>query len=542
MINRLLACFLILSVTILSSGQQSPPAPESPARLRARGLLDDLPEQIKLTDEPAARVFMRLRLAAFLWSIRDQHSPSRPEALTAEALADLRDNESEIPELYRRSYQRELLALVRLRAPALADQYEASISTNAQDVAGSMLETRGGTAPAVEMVRQSLQRGEDPGSFFIFFLERLKRQQPAEVPRVLSAILDAEERRPSSISVETLFWLRGELMDERHPAGLRRRYLVTVLNATRRHEQFDRTTLAHAHDLLNALLPYIWTSLPSRYGEAAAQTAAMTTRAPREQREMMELRERIQQSNDRVEQLLSEARATQNVSLRNVLLSDAAQIALQQGNLRRAVDIAIDLPAEGQSALWRDQFLAEVTSSALSRRDTETAGYAASKMVAPLKRAAATQKIALYFFELGDVGQALEILNNAFKDIESADNDARKAVGLLEIAVAFARVDETRVSGIVQAAMSVINSIPAPNERRGSDARNQFVRDSLLPLVWNLILTFQELARVNGEEALNMAGSIRQREIRLPALLGVAMAILTQTEQAEGRSPQNAER
>jgi hypothetical protein len=248
--------------------------------------------------------------------------------------------------------------------------------------------------------------------------------------------------------------------------------------------------------------------------------------------------QRVAQSPDQVSQLLVEARSARTDSQRNFLFTMAAQKAHQEGDLRRAVDIMPNITADSTGG-WRDQTLRQIVGNAITARDTELANLAVSRMLSPLNRAAGMRRVALYYFESGDVARAREVLSEAFRIIDSSPTSAQKAGALQDIAVAFARVDEMRVTSTIQSAVSVINSIPSSNEERGSEARNQFIKNVSMPIVWNTHLVFRALARINPDETLNIADSFRRRDIRLAALIGASTTLLRQNRDAQSNSRTN---
>src|SRR6185295_18417306 len=121
-----------------------------------------------------------IRLATFLWSrSKNTEAASKAEVIAQEALADLEAHEKELPKLYAKLFRRDLLALFQLHLPALAarmieqDKAEQKNSRNEFEIAYSMLNSKDGTRPAVDMVRRNLSSGQDPRNMLIFFLGQL---------------------------------------------------------------------------------------------------------------------------------------------------------------------------------------------------------------------------------------------------------------------------------------------------------------------------------------------------------------------------------
>lgn len=111
-----------------------------------------------------------------------------------------------------------------------------------------------------------------------------------------------------------------------------------------------------------------------------------------------------------------------------------------------AADLAMQIESDwAHHLLWRDQFLGQVIDHAIEKKDLISANYAITKIHSPLNRASSMQKVAVYFFETGDLIGALEHLNAAAKLINLAENNADKSTALLKIIPAFIRIDKQRI-------------------------------------------------------------------------------------------------
>src|ERR1041384_5066091 len=75
-------------------------------------ILKPLLEQVDSSDEPTLRVFLRLKIASYLWDA-PAAAPVKPETVAATALADLQAHEQEIPPLYVELFRRDLMALLK---------------------------------------------------------------------------------------------------------------------------------------------------------------------------------------------------------------------------------------------------------------------------------------------------------------------------------------------------------------------------------------------------------------------------------------------
>ncbi|MGH9902721.1 MAG: hypothetical protein ACRD68_13010, partial [Pyrinomonadaceae bacterium] len=400
-------------------------------------MLDGLPERIKALDEPALRVFLRLQVATFLWANKRTNASGRAEAMTTEALADLIEHESEIPEFYANSFRRDAMALLELHAPALAaslskrfglDQKEDQLAT-----AHQLLNRKDGVGAAVEKIHGFLKSGRDPGDMMTFLLLRLEVERPDEVPRLLAEILNSAERIPGSISFQTLFFLKHQYMKEGGTPELKGRFIdVFVKSAQEVSAKSESENFLLAYGVLSDILPTIGKLRPSLYPQASALAATLGARLPRQSAEREAIDDRIRQSADPLNQTIAEAEAARDSSLKESLFTEAARLAVKKGQLKTAVDLITKAESpEPNRVAHRDQFLGDVVIRALDVKDPATAAYAAAGIRSPLKRSSALQRIALYFFESEDVARARETLNDALHLIRSAEDGVNRISSLL---------------------------------------------------------------------------------------------------------------
>jgi hypothetical protein len=163
-----------------------------------------------------------------------------------------------------------------------------------------------------------------------------------------------------------------------------------------------------------------------------------------------------------------------------------------------------------------------VVAKAVEQKDDGIALLAASKMVAPLRRASATVRVGFHLYEEEDLAGAREAFDEALKLIKGADDNAAKVAALLQIIPAYAKVDDARLPELTASAVKIINNVPAPGtaEKPGSEARKKYVSE-LLQIAYNVIPTFRSLAERDEAGTVGLADSIRPREIKAAAHFGV---------------------
>lgn len=527
-------CAFLLLLTI---GQvclaQSIQDETSLAKQRANELMEDLPAQIKKIDDATIRVLLRLQLATFHWSELSEHSRDQARELTLSGLQDLEKHESDLAPQYAELFRRDLLALLEVHAPELAARYRAGGDTtekvtpgNAYEVAYSMLRTKGQAALAVQTFSRALSGGEALTMTISYFLRELQRQDPSLVPQVLSDILSQEERKPGTLSVEMLFWLMDPYVWRNNTDDIKRRFLLVAVAATAESYQWsDLGQLTSAFNLLRVTVPLIQKLIPGIYPQAAAQFATVRARLPNDTIERSAIAERLRQSEDTLSQMITEANSATSPSLKNDLLIQAAQLALTKGKLQLSFDLAMSASSDENSKTWQQQFLSELVRRAVEIKEAKLGLAIVSKIEIPLSRAEAMQRLALLFFNLKDLWKARELLVESLKLIRASDNTPEKAIAFLRSLRVVARVDQAMVPDVAEDSIKALNSLQF--ETAPKKAQTETTRTALMPVVWNIMPSFEALIQWNELGALNFVDKIQKVELRTVAGFGAAKGILT---------------
>ena len=527
-------CAFLLLLTI---GQvclaQSIQDETSLAKQRANELMEDLPAQIKKIDDATIRVLLRLQLATFHWSELSEHSRDQARELTLSGLQDLEKHESDLAPQYAELFRRDLLALLEVHAPELAARYRAGGDTtekvtpgNAYEVAYSMLRTKGQAALAVQTFSRALSGGEALTMTISYFLRELQRQDPSLVPQVLSDILSQEERKPGILSVEMLFWLMDPYVWRNNTDDIKRRFLLVAVAATAESYQWsDLGQLTSAFNLLRVTVPLIQKLIPGIYPQAAAQFATVRARLPNDTIERSAIAERLRQSEDTLSQMITEANSATSPSLKNDLLIQAAQLALTKGKLQLSFDLAMSASSDENSKTWQQQFLSELVRRAVEIKEAKLGLAIVSKIEIPLSRAEAMQRLALLFFNLKDLWKARELLVESLKLIRASDNTPEKAIAFLRSLRVVARVDQAMVPDVAEDSIKALNSLQF--ETAPKKAQTETTRTALMPVVWNIMPSFEALIQWNELGALNFVDKIQKVELRTVAGFGAAKGILT---------------
>jgi hypothetical protein len=535
--RHLLAGGVVLLCASLCAGQQPTPADAQFKRQRADALINSLSNQIKALDEPALRVFLRLRAAKFLWAEKNQAAAKAAETMAAEALTDIQEHADAISPLYVRIFRKEVLAALQLHAPdlaaRLAERYKLESAAQGFETAYELLGSKDGVARATELMSRNIRSGAERSEANInFFLSRLDETHPAETTRLLTDFLNVAERTPGNYPVLFLFALANKYLHrDATPAELKARFMALFIRASANPAALPQAEQVIAYNLLRSNMRTVERLLPSLHAQTSAQVAALAAALPAQTFAREDADNNIRGSADKLAQTIAEADAAQDEDLRRELLGRAARAALSEGQLTSAVDLIMRIRPRDEKdseelVAYRDQFLGDVVRAGVARKDYDALAYAAARIRDPLQRAAALQRLASHLFEAKDTQRAKEVMNDAFKLIESAGDNAPKAAALLNLSVAYLKIDDMRVFPTTHAALKIIDGLPglAPDARPGSEAHLRYVQ-RLLQLAYSLVPVFHVLSQKDEHGAFSAANRLSTPELKASAMLGASTGV-----------------
>jgi hypothetical protein len=488
---------------------------------------------IRELESPTLRVYFSYQLASYAWE--NGIKGTNAALLSKDALKDIKSYSGEMPDHMVNSLRRGLLSQLQLHAPLVwAEVREASNDQSNQsemENAFSLLNTKGGTGPAVEKARGAVARGEDPGDMMVFFLSQLEVKEPETVPLLLSDILGAGERRPGGLSVNTLFVLKHLYLREKTSTELQNRYLAALVRTIRRKNQWaNPAEMANAYGLIKGTLPLIEKQQPALYAIASEQELALASQLPPQVRERMLIDERVKRSPQPLTQLLNEIDAVVDSGLKEELTVQAAQLALQDGQLKTALELSLKVQSEQkETAAWRDQFIGVVVVAALGAGDLDLARRAVASIGSPSARSSALQKVALYQKESRDLAGAGETLNEALKIVEKMDGGVQKAMALSELASSFVKVNQEKVIEVAEAFVEVANSLQGSKKSSANsdDAVKKNAEEAMYVARSANLLFWQLAASTTSGKVQELTQKIRRPEVSTPAIVGASIGSMT---------------
>lgn len=505
-------------------------------KIRKQIVGDQLDTQVREIRFAAVRVFVRYRIAYWLWKDGDDNT-ERAEHFCVKAIEDLYENKVEIPELYFSSLRTDLFALLETHNKAisrkLARKYELSFEDDLQN-ANALLNKKDGEKIAAQKILKSLDNSSQLSSMTTWLMEELRNRRSPELLKVLAKILVLEESGRSDFSAETLFYSADFFRDANVPNEFRLRFYRIILGKVKNTTQFQNDEVLGAFDLLNATIPDIAQNAPDLSPEASAMLSLLSTKIPRSASMMREIYQRIEDSSDRLSALISEADKVDDPSIKESLLVDAAKLALKNGKFILAVDLAVRTVAvrKEKSAFlrWGDQFLGDVAKSSLKKDDINSAKYAQKQIHDKFNLVESLRHTAIYYLEKTDFGSAGETVDDALKILSREPNDSKKVGSLVRLIPAGQRVDISRVSEITGFTSKAINAMPTLNvEDKPETANYKKYVSSIMAVNYNLLPVLSDLVNKNRNEAIDFSSRIDRKEVKIIAEL----ALLTCSLDAE---------
>lgn len=544
-LHRFLVCCLsLLCVTVSLAAQKKPErtaaksAGEKAPDLRKQQLVilhEDLLsrtlDNLKKMDEVALRLSARNQLLTYLCESKetsDQHVALKKK-LVLDSITDLTDHHREIPEFMLEYLSADLAALVDKYQPDLAEKLKAAKETansGKQAISiRSLLELKNGDALAAARIRQLLAQGEDVKELN-FWLEDLRKQRSREFEPLLRDVIIAAERGPQ-LSPETLMWLNPIYFQPDVPQPVQRGFAAMILSRTQPANFVATSVPQSAYELLNGALPHIQRVLPDRYEQAVGQSLILRTNINQAQLANEERNKRFKDSQNPIEDLVSEAESAKTKSERNELLAEAAELAFRKEKFAACLDIVAKLDLEttipGQAGFWRNwtsQFLRKVVRGALTAKQPEIAEKASSEMTASLAKVQSVALIMRHWNEAGDKVMAHRFLTEAIKVSDSVTDEFEKARAFLFLSINCDRVDESKKTHLLLSSVKSLNSLNKPPATRDQPLYQDYVR-SLDSTGYPLNRGFKALTAKDENTAIPVVDQIHKADLRVFALVGI---------------------
>ncbi len=529
---------LILSVTFAPAQTRDESAVlyAQQLRLKKQIIADDIHLQLKDVRFAGVRTFVRLKLASWLWK-KGNDDTGLGELLVREALDDLFANKAEIPESYFDTLRSDLFGLLEIHNKQAAKKLIEKYGITSEDEllnANSILNKKGGERIAADKIIGSFAGAVELASMSTWMMEELSARKSPELLRVLSQMVAFEETGRSNFSVNSLFFAVDYFRNESIPNELKQRFLRMIVNKVKAIFQSQTVDSQATFDLLDAVKGDIASVSPDLLPVAATLHAILLARIPKESRMLREIYERIEDSSDRLEALISEADKTDAWNIKQSLLTNAARLSLKKEKFVLAIDllgrIKEGVLKEGKKEnktflRWHDQFLGDVLQRALKKSDLESANLASTRIIDRLIYAETLRQLIAYHTQKLDAAAAGDALDLAIRVLQKEPNDSRKAGILIRFIPTVQKFDVNRISEVTEATAKTISGMESLNteDEPDSEKYKRYVA-SIMAIDYNLLPVITDLFKKNRNEAANFGSRLNRKEVRIVSDLATLTA------------------
>lgn len=495
--------------------------------LKKQIAVDELESQIKDIPFAAVRVFLRSKIAEWLWKDGNDET-GRAESLAVKAVDELYEKKNEIPNPYFSSIKSDIFALLEINSKDTAKRLSKKYSFTSEDElsdAHSLLDHQDGEKLVAGKILKSLANDSEITPDAALLLDELQTRKSPEAARILAAIIALEESGKSRFSAAALYYIVHNFRDSSVSSDLQKRFFNVVLNKARDAVNYPDSNVEAAYNLLGAVASDINLKAPDLLAEASGLQLALSAKMSKRANESKEREKRIGESSDKLRALISEAENAEDEGEKYLVYVRAAQLSLERQKFGLAVELAEKTIAGEANAIpktfreqWYDQFLREIVGAALKRDDVDSARYAVKKMLDKLSMADSLLALAKYYSEKSDKFSAIEAFDEALKLTKKVENGNLKIYTLFRLISAIQKIDKTRIVETTAETAKAINSIPtlAVDDKPGTKNYENYV-NSIMVTNYNLFPVITALAKEDTNEAIDFANRIGKKEIKIVA-------------------------
>jgi len=254
---------------------------------------------------------------------------------------------------------------------------------------------------------------------------------------------------------------------------------------------------------------------------------------PAQQREFFDQFAGQQEGKQTTAGLIDKAEAAGRPEQKDMYYTQAAQLALAEGDTERALALSEKISNQQIRALAVSGMRSQAAMKAVEKGEVEAALRYARELTDPVQRASMLGQLAAAMHKESDRPRAIELVAEAAQSLGQAENTPEKARLLLSLSATMARLDPPRGFELLAVAVEAVNkadfALP-PTGQQGASAAVDLAIKAMEPNHGQL--NFDEaltpLAREDFDRALGLAQAIEKKDFALQAQLAVCRAVLTQ--------------
>ena len=494
--------------------------------------LNQLKNEIKLIDDAPLRCALNIKIATFIFEKKIINYYDLSNSLLITCLDEIKEKKLEFDESQTAFWQAHIFSLLKKYSPNEVSVIEKKYNNSEINSTLSYLQELEKT-DNIEMLTNKIisdvNKGNVPNEIMFVFMQ-LQQKSSSDAFRLLDALLPYYENlRNFSKYEKSLNYFSSVYLGQTTPPETRNRFLqFTVILGQKAVTEPDNTNLTRTSlDLLRSSILIIKKQSESDYQKATAIFLTLNSKNAEGNKEESEIYERIRNSKDKLQQIISEAGDVENKILKEKLWTKAARMALSEKKFQLAVNCIEKI--ESVSTIfnaWRNQFLIDdVLPAILESKDFDSADYLVKRIEDLGERGRALLLVASKHVELKDALTAQNKIDEAISLFEKLENDTYKMKLTLSAVNNALKVNKNQAFDIVNSAIKIINNLPSPtsDEKIGTESRKKYVNNISLEVSSSLGIAFDLLAKTDNVLADSYASSIQRREWRLSAQISIEM-------------------
>lgn len=485
---------------------------------------------IKSLEDAPMRCFVRKQIVEFIFAKKVKEHYGTAEDFAVDCLEDIDKNPKQFTST---NFKTEMISLLRTNLPNTAKKIEVKYLTNRKESdTADLVEsvTNENVEGITNRILSKIQRGEVPQNIN-FTVYRIKEKNPQSAILILDTLLkhyeNSEITDSRSSILNTLF---ADYTSDLTSNEVKTRFLFHLIKMGQKALTAEQESklLFFSRWMLKSALPQIKELIPAQFQQASAISTTLDSKISAEEKELLEILKRIEESEDKLGQTIIEAEATEFKKLQYILWERAAKIALSEKKFKIAVDCILRYEGhtEDYTKVLIDQFLTRyILSATLKEKDFESADYVVENTEDLIGKAFSLLEISSEHSKLKDEIKALEKLNEALRVLDKAENDIHKVRNMLSAARLATKIENADAFEILSLAIKVINRLPSlsPDDQLETESRNKYVSGILMPNAYNLNNTFNTLAAEDVDFAYPIAQGIQRKDLRLVAEIVIEM-------------------
>lgn len=538
--------FIVL-LTFTAGAAAQKPAKISPSVaqqfiVRKQQLVDDFELQMKDVPYAAVRVYIRYKLAEWLWK-KGKDDSDRAEGLAVKALEEAYAKKDEMANSIRFKLVTDIFGLLDTNARETSVKLKAKYDLGADEdlFSGfSQLSKKDGDQAVAQKLIKALSKPGDINNMINPLLNSLRMMKSPQFPVVLGTFLDSVESGRVNANNGTIYMFLMHFNDPQVPPAFRARYFNLIVGRARAATQ---TPDPLVYPMLSAAITNFGEGsdlLP----EAVALKNALAITESAANRARREAQERIDASRDKLAALIEEAERAEDKPLKVSFYLQAVYKARDTGKLIVAIDLigkVKELDKRDARNDWSDTEFTTVARRAFEKDEVEIALDATGRIEDPIDHAEALKTAAEYFNRKKDavaeqesVGKMLILLS--VKLDEGAES--LRANTLVRALPVVQKIDRIALPEAITIAAKAINDLPAPGAEHGPGTTKYADHVySLMSINYSLAATTTMLLSRGKTDASDLAERIQKKEIRIVADLVLAMEALdTAQKEAEKKA------